>query len=324
VIINVSRYRCDALIVRLAGIEVCPLSRLTREEATRKAERFLAATAVDGDPDEALHEVLDWLWMAVSAPVLDALGPSPGQLWWMPTGVLSALPLHAAASRDPGEPAVLDRVISSYTTTLRTLIDARTRDSAAFKAGAVIVAMTETAGAAPLPRAAAEASAIEPLLGGHVTTLFDARATPAVVRDALRHATRAHLACHAVADLTDPASGALLLSGGRLAVRDIAALPWADRPLAYLSACTTALSEGLLADEGLHVASGFQLAGFRHVIGTLWRIDDDTAPGIAENFYRSLREGHPPAVALYNAVRGLRAQYPTSPALWGAFVHIGA
>jgi len=324
VIINVSRYRCDALIVRPAGIEVCPLPGLTHEEATRKAERFLAATAVDGDPDEALHEVLDWLWTTLSAPVLKALGSVPGQLWWMPTGVLSALPLHAAASRDPGEPAVLDRVISSYTTTLRTLIDARTRDPAPFEADAVIVAMTETAGAAPLPRAAAEASAIGPLLGGHVTTLLDGRATPAAVRDALRHATRAHLACHAVADLTDPASGALLLSGGRLAVRDIAALPWADRLLAYLSACTTALSEGLLADESLHVASGFQLVGFRHVIGTLWRIDDDAAPGIAENFYRSLREGHPPAVALHNAVRGLRAQYPTSPALWGAFVHIGA
>lgn len=324
VIINVSRYRCDALIVRLAGIQVCPLPGLTREEATREAERFLAATAVDGDADEALHEVLDWLWTALSAPVLKALGPEPGQLWWMPTGVLSALPLHAAASRDPGEAAVLDRVISSYTTTLRTLIDARTRDPAPFEAGAVIVAMTETAGAPPLPHAAAEASAIGPLLGGHVTALLDGRATPAAVRDALRHATRAHLACHAVADLTDPASGALLLSGGRLAVRDIAALPWADRLLAYLSACTTALSEGLLADESLHVASGFQLVGFRHVIGTLWRIDDDVAPGIAENFYRSLREGHPPAVALHNAVRALRAQYPASPALWGAFVHIGA
>jgi tetratricopeptide (TPR) repeat protein len=324
VIINVSRYRCDALIVRAAGIEVCPLPGLTRNEAARKAARFLAATAVDGDPSEALHEVLHWLWTAVSAPVLDALGPAPGQLWWMPTGVLSALPLHAAASRDPGGPAVLDQVISSYTTTLRALIDTRSRDSASLDVGAVIVAMTETAGAVPLPRAAAEAAAIGPLLGGHVTTLLDGSATPAAVRDALRHATRAHLACHAVADLADPASGALLLSGGRLAVHDIATLPWADRLLAYLSACTTALSEGLLADEGLHVASGFQLVGFRHVIGTLWRIDDDAAQVVAADFYRSLRERNPPAVALHNSVRGLRARYPASPALWGAFVHIGA
>lgn len=324
VVINVSRYRCDALIVRQAGIEVCPLPALTLEEAARNAERFFAATVAEEDPGEALPDVLDWLWTVLSAPVLTALKPAPGRLWWMPTGVLSGLPLHAAACRDPAEPAVLDRVISSYTTTLRTLIDARARDSAALEANTVIVAMTETPGAAPLPRAAAEAALIGRLLGGQVATLLDGRATPTAVREALRHATLAHLACHAIADLIDPASGALLLSGGRLTVGDIAALPWADRLLAYLSACTTAVSEGLLADEGMHVASGFQLAGFRHVIGTLWRIDDDAAVSIAENFYRSLRDGCPPAVALHTAVRGFRARYPASPALWGAFVHIGA
>lgn len=323
-IINVSRYRCDALIVRADGIEVCPLPGLIHEETTRRAERFLAETAVDGDYGEALREVLDWLWTALAAPVLDAVGSVPRRMWWMPTGVLSALPLHAAASRDFGGPAVLDRMISSYTTTLRSLIDARGGKPAGLEAGSVIVAMTETAAAPPLPRAAAEACAIRPLLGEHVTTLLDGRATPAAVSAALRHATLAHLACHAVADLANPASGALLLSGGRLAVHDIATLPWQNRLLAYLSACTTALSQGLLADEGLHVASGFQLAGFRHVIGTLWRIDDDAAKEIAENFYRSLRDGSPPAVALHDSVRLLRARYPASPALWGAFVHIGA
>jgi tetratricopeptide (TPR) repeat protein len=328
VIVNVSRYRCDALIVRPAGIELCPLPGLTSAEATRQAERFLAATAAGGDPAEALPQVLDWLWTALSAPVLRALGPARARLWWMPTGPLTVLPLHAAAWRDPASPdrpspAVLDLVISSYTPTLRTLIDARSVGLAPPGDDALVVAMTQTAGAAPLPRAAAEAAAVAPLLGGQVTTLTDHSATPAAVRAALRQATRAHLACHAVADLADPASGALLLSGGRLTVRDIAALPWADRQLAYLSACTTALSEGLLADEGMHVASGFQLAGFAHVIGTLWRIDDDTAPTLAQDFYHSLSHGHPPVVALHDAVRALRQRYPQSPALWGAYVHIG-
>ncbi|MGH8920885.1 MAG: CHAT domain-containing protein, partial [Actinomycetes bacterium] len=164
---------------------------------------------------------------------------------------------------------------------------------------------------------------VRALLGGRAKVFHDGDATRSAVRDGLGDAIWAHFTCHTVGDLADPASGALLLAGGRLSVRDIAALPRVDRALIYLSACTTALSEGLLADEGMHVASGCQLAGFPTVIGTLWRVDDDAAAQVAADFYRSLREGREPAVALHEAVGVLRARYPTGPALWGAFVHIG-
>lgn len=326
VIVNVSRFRCDALIVRETGVVPRSLPALTRDELNNRVPEFVAATAAnDEDTNAVLRRVVDWLWGTVAEPVLTALGPLPERVWWMPTGALSALPLHAAASSEPGGPAVFDQVVSSNTTTLRALIDARSRLADPHPdPGAVVVAITETPGHRRLPRAAVEAGAVRELVGSQAKLLHDECATRSSVLSALRDAVRAHFACHAVADLVDPASSALLLADGPLSVRDVAALAKLDRSLAYLSACTTALSEGLLADEGIHVASGFQLTGFRNVIGTLWRIDDDTAGEIAEGFYRLLQGGQEPAVALHGAVREVRARHPSSPALWGAFVHMGA
>jgi hypothetical protein len=40
-------------------------------------------------------------------------------MWWVPTGNLSYLPLHAAGRDDE---CVLDRVVSSYTPTVRSLL----------------------------------------------------------------------------------------------------------------------------------------------------------------------------------------------------------
>ncbi|MQY31867.1 CHAT domain-containing protein [Nocardia aurantia] len=52
--------------------------------------------------------------------------------------------------------------------------------------------------------------------------------------------------------------------------------------LAYLSACETALTtDARLLDEAIHLASAFQLAGYPHVIGTLWTIADQTTVQIA-------------------------------------------
>ncbi|MEV1073748.1 CHAT domain-containing tetratricopeptide repeat protein [Micromonospora parva] len=327
IIVNTSRYRCDALIVRTTGVELVRLPGLFQADVTAQVRAVLAVTAEGGvtENDTVLPDALHWLHMTVTKPVLDALGPGTDRVWWMPTGVLGTLPLHAAAPREPEGPALSDRVVSSYTTTLRALIDARNLQSgpAPTDGRAVVIAMTETPGHATLPAAGIEADAVTPLLSGRPKRLAEEQATPVAVLNALRHAYSVHVACHAVIDMADPASGALLLAGGRLPVRAIAAQPRQRRSLAYLSACTTAFSHGLLADEAMHVASAFQLAGFGTVVGTLWRIDDDQAYQVAVAFYRGLRAGRPPAMALDHAVRELRDRYPNSPALWAGFVHIG-
>ena len=80
-------------------------------------------------------DILAWIWDTITGPVLAALGhtstPADGeswpQVWWCPVGLLAYLPLHAAghhadvAAGQPHPRTALDRVISSYTTTVRGL-----------------------------------------------------------------------------------------------------------------------------------------------------------------------------------------------------------
>lgn len=89
--------------------------------------------------------------------------------------------------------------------------------------------------------------------------------------------------------------------------------------LAYLSACRTAVSAIDLADEVIHIASAFHLAGYSHVIGTFWTVNDAEATTIAELVYTELSGDHPDAhrapAALHSATTHLRKAHrsPSAP-----------
>src|SRR5437660_1448375 len=76
-------------------------------------------------------------------------GPAWPRMWWCPTGPLTLLPLHAAGRHDVDGAAVIDRVVSSYTPTVRALREARQPrpDTGAAAGDAVLmVAMPDTPG----------------------------------------------------------------------------------------------------------------------------------------------------------------------------------
>lgn len=86
-------------------------------------------------------------------------------------------------------------------------------------------------------------------------------------------------------------------------------------------------------DEGLHVVSGFQVAGFRHVIGTLWPSDDDVCVKLQSQFYAELcRDGtllytdRAIAMALHKAVLVVSTSddYRKRPLHWAQYAHYGA
>jgi CHAT domain-containing protein len=135
----------------------------------------------------------------------------------------------------------------------------------------------------------------------------------------------AHFACHATSDLDNPSASCLLLTDHQqrpLTVVDVARLR-----LAFLSACSTARPGGRLADEAIHLASAFQLAGYRHVIATLWPIDDRYAVEIANRIYTILASGGGSDVAgAVHAAVGLirRQQGPDMPSAWPSHIHVGA
>lgn len=348
VMVNLSKYRCDALLLTSSGAAVVPLPDLTSQDAhIRMMNLFIAveghrtcecSPAIHAENERTLGGTLDWLWRVVAEPVLDRLGiigPPDGQewprLWWCASGSLTLLPLHAAGRREPVAQSVLDRVVSSYTPSVRALLHARrgaTARGAEGPTGVLVVAMPETPAAQALPAAAAEARLLTGLFGERATVLSGPAATHQRVAAALRDARWAHFACHAETDQTDPSAGRLLLHDHEqspLTVLDLTRLRLDDAELAFLSACRTARADPHLADEAIHLAGACQVAGFRHVIATLWPVGDRSTARFSGAVYRVLAEDDvsSAAVAVHRAVRAQRDRSPDRPSVWAAHVHYG-
>jgi DNA-binding transcriptional ArsR family regulator len=358
VFVYAAQNRCDALIVRQAAepaVKVVPMSGMTRDDVLAQVERMMKmrVAIAAGDPagrrqaDFDLQEILAWTWDAIAAPVMDALGYSSTpaaeddwpRIWWCPVGSVAYLPLHAAghhlaSERDDHPRAVVDLVVSSYTPTLRGLAYARAHQPADPMPGArprkaLIVAAPGIAGAGALPGARRETAAVSALLPG-----ADILAEPTKVRilRALPEYPIAHFACHAVADLTDPAASHLVLAdqeSAPLTVAEIGALAL-NAGLAYLSACETTAATLDLADEAVHITGAFHLAGYQHVIGTAWPVFDTTASRMAKSFYTRLANNsaasadvQASALALHHSVRRARANWTRYPTKWAPYTHTG-
>src|SRR5579859_4453291 len=190
------------------------------------------------------------------------------------------------------------------------------------------VAMPHTAGAADLPGAEAEAGWLQRHFPGEVNVLTGPKATHDAVLVALPAARLAHFACHGSSDLANPSASRLLLADHQrrpLTVIEVARLRLDDADLAFLSACSTGRPSGRLTDEAIHMASAFQLAGYRQVIATLWRVGDQDAVDIATDIYTTLNSATGDAArAAHAATRRFRRRWPDSPSIWASHIHSGA
>ncbi|MGC4773304.1 CHAT domain-containing protein [Micromonospora sp. DT44] len=334
-----SELRCDALILHRHRVTVLPLPDLSLTEAMTQLRLLQEATTTASDPaadarsrlraQSVLTGVLEWLWSALVGPVLDRIdAPGAGgelpRVWWCPVGPLAFFPLHAAQAGAAG--SALDRVVSSYTPTVTALARKRTgaRESRPDARSCVVAMRATPGGPGVLPSAEREAASAARALPGAWTGL-DATATRQQVLDRLADSAYAHFACHAVADPNDAAQGRLLLHDHQdspLTVADVSRLDL-DAEFAFLSACATAQAPPTLVDESLHITGAFQLAGFRHVIGTLWEVDDAVSLALTTAFYEHGDATGSAAYALHSAVRGLRDRYPLAPTLWAAHIHTG-
>ncbi|MGI5202500.1 CHAT domain-containing protein [Spirillospora sp. CA-108201] len=350
VIVTVSDLGSYALVLDAdAGAAAVPLPALTPDAVTAEVGAFLTAAEEAREPrswaagQRRMSRTLEWLWDAVAGPVLDHAGiggpPQGGEpwprLWWCLSGLMSFLPVHAAGYHDTMADAVpdtvIDRVVSSTAPTVRALAHARRGAADAVRPGgdrAVAVVMPRTPGTPPdLPEAEAEAALVGRRFPGAVDVLTGPSATHEAVLAALPEARWAHFACHGHSDLADPSAGHLLLADHRtrpLTVADLAGLRMDGAELAFLSACSTARPGARLADEAIHLASAFQLAGYRHVIGTLWPIGDRHAVDIADLVYTAVAGGGDVAGAVHSATRQMRDRWPDHPSVWASHVHAGA
>ena len=161
VVVNVSEYRSDALILAEGKLRVLECPGLTPAALHGHLTRFdqaladLAAAADDAAADaawpeleDAFHGAARWLWDVLAQRVLEQLGLAGKSLagnlgiaagaggpreapriWWVPTGELARFPLHAAGYHGSAHSAprsVLSRVVSSYATSLTSLRQAVT------------------------------------------------------------------------------------------------------------------------------------------------------------------------------------------------------
>jgi hypothetical protein len=305
VVLSASEFRgVDAILITLKGVRVLRFAEVTMKELEQRSQNLTSL------------ELLEWLWDAMAKPIMDALGfAQPPQdtnafprVWWIPTGILSRFPFHAAGHHSTLTPTstdtVMDRVMSSYSSSIKALLWVRRRPyrpAVPKESQALLVAMTTTQERSYLSHALTEVQKVEKLLNEKSCACITlSNETRKERKDVFRHLEACqifHFAGHGDEDFFNPLRSALLLDDWKtdpMTVDSLLGLNLSERNcfLAYLSACATSqVTRPKFHDESIHLVSAYQLTGFRHVIGTLWWVDDFTSVQIATETYRNILEG---------------------------------
>jgi len=346
--------RSDAIIVQPSGIRSVCLPKLSFSEATERLQGMrrdiLQGTLKTfASRNKKMKDLLLWLWNVAVEQIIRSLNigssstESLHHVRWIGVGVLSLAPFHAAGDHSPGcSKNAISHVISSYVSTVRALSYATEQKHNKYMnekkdSKLLLVKMPETKDACSLPGVEAEAKDILKIVGRtFATTQLDTPTPNDVLKELPMH-NLLHLACHGVSDDYNPLNSRLLLKSSNswpretahwLPVRKLATHRSSNADLAFLSACSTAQNQVVsLADEFIHVANAFQLAGFKHVVGTLWQTKDAICSDVSREFYQALLmdegawEGSwPVGVALHRAVTAVRKHRPEMVLNWAAFV----
>lgn len=164
--------------------------------------------------------------------------------------------------------------------------------------------------------------------------LLGAAATEARFKREVGNYRVIHLATHGFFNRINPLFSGVDLEAapgedGRLQVFEILGLSLGAE-LVTLSACDTALGAGELTDlpageELVGLTRAFLSAGSRHVLATLWEINDEATAPLMEEFYRAARR-QPAADALAAVMRRRLAAggRQAHPYYWAPFVLVGA
>ncbi|KAI1021857.1 hypothetical protein LB504_007342 [Fusarium proliferatum] len=294
IVVIVGPLTCDAIIIQQDGFSAIPLHKLNQFDIDSKY-RSLGRGSL---------KVLEWLWDAVAEPILNALGftevPRDGEMqrvWWVLTGALSTFPIHAAGrhSRRNGE-TVMDRIMSSYATSVSAIVQSR-RTAPVSSKEALLVSVGETPDHRRLAFADREADVLRDIC--RQMRLEPVEPEP-IREDVLSHLRKCkifHFAGHGYTDTADPSNSQLYLKDWQTEPLTVASLLelnlHREGPfLAFLSACGTGqIKNERLFDEGIHLISACQLAGFRHVIGTLWEVNDQSCVDMAAIIYEEILRG---------------------------------
>ncbi|KAF8859203.1 hypothetical protein BDZ45DRAFT_650404 [Acephala macrosclerotiorum] len=359
IVLNCLPLRSDALILTGTGATSIQLPSLIFADVVENVKLFTGVILKRCKSLEQLMEknrkmgsLLRWLWYSTVEPVMRELHleakssvDALPRLWWIGVGLMSILPLHVAGdySKDFSY-STMARVLSSYTPTINALSSARKKPMTLLgkEPSILIVAMDQTSGQPDLSTDL-ESAQISTAVEGRCSTTIMKRPTPSLVLQSIDSYEIVHCICHGISDLNNPSNSGLILQadntyigqGGtsELTVAEISNKSSRRSQLAFLSACGTARNRpNNLVDEVIHIGSGFQLAGFKHVVGTMWKAGDLRCANLAGAFYYSLFQGNGAmagghraiSVALYEAVLAAREENKEDFLSWAPFIHMGA
>ncbi|KAF5626318.1 TPR domain protein [Fusarium tjaetaba] len=359
VIVNITPLSSDAIIIQKSGQRI---RSLNLPNATSIGNSFLdkyskAFSCIrkspdmhpqDAESDKDLYNehFLSWLWRACVDPILKEIAGSPPsspthRVWWIGTGIASVFPFHAAGD---SEGNTLDSVISSYIPSITSLIEARASMSSFGNNGegtlVTIVTAPRDSDACQTPDPPELLRTIEETLGETSKVVAFSEPSLEETLESLRRSHAIHFACHGYSDPLNPSESYVQLrkplSPGsdeeRLTVELISDNTTSDKAqIAFLSLCPgTESKTERSTDGGLGIISAFQLAGFKHVVGSLPNADGASHSHVTKSFYQSLKENRLSenmdwvvAKALHDALRQAR-DHDKDPHWWAPYIHSGA
>lgn len=190
----------------------------------------------------------------------------------------------------------MDRIISSYATSVSAIVQSR-RTAPISENEALLVSAGETPGHRKLAYADREVSVLRDLCQQMKLKLIEPEALKEDVVSHLRKCKILHSAGHGYSHTADPSKSQLYLKDWQTKPLTAASLfelnLHREGPfLAYLSACGTGqIKSEKLSDEDIHLISACQLVGFRHVIVTLWEVNDQSCVDMAAIIYEEIFRG---------------------------------
>ena len=298
IIVNASKYGCDALVVLIdRNPHHIPLS-ITKEGVRGLSSKLSTLTedATSKDVTEDLTIILQELWDKVVSPIvrfLKRVHPMRSRIWWCPTAEFSLLPIHAAGPHRKGHQNLANLYISSYTPTLTALIHARRHDPKHPPSRGkrfVGIGQANAEGENEIVSVSAELANIEQRVSGLATfkRMEGEESCIAQVSEELGRNEWVHFACHGIPDQEEPFESAFALGDGHFTIERIIQSQLQNAEFAFLSACQTTVGDEESTDEVMHLASAMQFAGFRSVIGTMWAVMDVVALRITSAFYGNM------------------------------------
>ena len=356
VVVNVTDIRSDAIIATSSGVNSLRLPKLKKTDAIKWIGEDLTTYKTleeKGKKNKRYSQFLSWLWSSCVEAILQtihngtsATPHSLPRIWWIGVGIANYLPFHAAGDHSAKSTEnTFHWAISSYTPTIKALAHARgrvlaTAKSQNGKAKLLIVTMPETPGEIDLPGVKREMSEIQLVVKSAFSYQSLVQPNAKTVLEQVVQYDLVHFAGHGVSDHVDPFNSGLILQEGKgaakktdkLTVRQILETNLKRARIAYLSACSTAEHRAVeMVDEVIHLASGFQVAGFSHVIASMWSTDDEVCVEMAGKVYERLKDGYAVqanngavAAAVHDSIMEIRAVWRRYPLLWAPYVHLGA